>query len=153
MLARVRTPPDTLRGVPTAVQSAPHRRPSPWTMLVAGSAVVMLACALVLGVWWLRSSETRIATYSVRGAVSQVRLDLGGASAFVVGGGSGRAVEGRRTDQFSFGRRPSARRDVSGGVLRLRSRCPETVLSSCSANYRVTVPDNIPVTVRTSSGD
>jgi hypothetical protein len=113
----------------------------------------MLACALVLGVWWLRSSETRIATYSVRGAVSQVRLDLGGASAFVVGGGSGRAVEVRRTDQFSFGRRPSARRDVSGGVLRLRSRCPETVLSSCSANYRVTVPDNIPVIVRTSSGD
>jgi DUF4097 and DUF4098 domain-containing protein YvlB len=27
------------------------------------------------------------------------------------------------------------------------------VIASCSASYRVTVPDNIPVTVRTSSGD
>jgi DUF4097 and DUF4098 domain-containing protein YvlB len=59
----------------------------------------------------------------------------------------------RRTDEFSFGRRARAQRDVTGGVLRLRSRCPATVLSSCSASYRVTVPDNIPVTVRTSSGD
>src|SRR4051794_21892708 len=124
MLARVRTPPDTLRGVPTAVQSAPHRRPSPWTMLVAGSAVVVLGCALVLGVWWLRSSEKRIATYSVRGAVSQITLDLGGANTTVVGGGSGRAVRVQRTDHFSFGRRARADRAVTGGVLRLRSRCP-----------------------------
>jgi Putative adhesin len=113
----------------------------------------MLACALLLGVWWLATSETRIATYAVRGAVSQVRLDLAGASAVVVGGGSSRAVQVRRTDEFSFGRRARAQRDVTGGVLRLRSRCPATVLSSCSASYRVTVPDNIPVTVRTSSGD
>jgi len=107
----------------------------------------------VLGVWWLQSSEKQIASYAVRGAVSQISLDLGGADATVVGGGSGRAVEVQRTDQFSFGRRARADRDVSGGVLRLRSRCPETVLASCSASYRVKVPDNIPVNVRTSSGD
>jgi hypothetical protein len=153
ILAVAPTAPDTLRGVPTAVHSTPHRRPSPWTMLVAGSAVVVLGCALVLGVWWLRSSEKQIATYSVRGAVSQVTLDLGGANATVVGGGSARAVSVQRTDEFSFGRRARADRDVSGGVLRLRSRCPVTVLASCSASYRVSVPDNIPVNVRTSSGD
>jgi hypothetical protein len=122
-------------------------------MVVAGSAVVVVGCALVMGVWWLQTSETRIATYSVRGAVSAVALDLAGASAVVVGGGSGRAVRVRRTDEFSFGRRARAERDISGGVLRLRSRCPVTVLASCSARYRVSVPDNIPVTVRTSSGD
>jgi len=115
--------------------------------------VVVVGCALVLGVWWLQSSEKQIASYAVRGAVSQISLDLGGADATVVGGGSGRAVEVQRTDQFSFGRRARADRDVSGGVLRLRSRCPETVLASCSASYRVKVPDNIPVNVRTSSGD
>src|SRR5689334_19171012 len=80
-------------------------------------------------------------------------LDLAGANAVVVGGGSARQVDVRRTDEFSFGRRADARRDVEGGVLRLRSRCPQTVLSTCSASYRVSVPDNIPVTVRTSSGD
>jgi hypothetical protein len=147
------TAPDTLRGVPTAVHSAPHRRPSTWALLVGGSAVVVLGLALALGVWWLRSSEKRIATYSVRGAVSRVTLDLAGASATVVGGGSGRAVRVQRTDEFSFGRRARADRAVAGGVLRLRSRCPATVLASCSASYRVSVPDNIPVTVRTSSGD
>ena len=122
-------------------------------MVVAGSAVSSWACALVLGVWWLASSEKRIATYSVTGAVSRVTLDLGGANAVVVGGGSGRAVQVRRTDSFSFGRRADARRAVSDGELRLRSRCPVTVLASCSASYRVRVPDNIPVTVRTSSGN
>jgi hypothetical protein len=144
-LAVAPTPPDTLRGVPTAVSSAPHRRPSPWALLVAGSAVVVLGCALALGAWWLQSSEKRIATYSVRGAVSRITLDLGGADATVVGGGSARGVRVQRTDEFSFGRRARADRDVAGGVLRLRSRCP--------ASYRVSVPDNIPVTVRTNSGD
>src|SRR4051812_32763608 len=75
-------PPVTLRRVPTD-RIAPRRRPSAWTWLVAGSALVMVVCALVLGVWWLASSETQIATYSVRGAVSQVRLDLAGANAVV----------------------------------------------------------------------
>src|SRR3954469_10918715 len=114
MLAGAPIPPDTLRGVPTAVQSAPSRRPSAWTMLVAGSAVVVLGCALVLGVWWLQSSEKRVATYAVRGAVSQITLDLAGADAIVVGGGSARGVQVQRTDQFSFGRRARADRAVSG---------------------------------------
>ena len=139
--------------MPIAVHSPPHRRPSAWALLVAGSAVVLLGCALVLWIWWLQSSEKQIATYSVRGAVSRITLDLGGANTTVVGGGSARAVQVQRTDEFSFGRRARAERDVSGGVLRLRSRCPDTVLAECSASYRVRVPDNIPVTVRTSSGD
>ena len=132
---------------------APRRRPSPWAWLVTGSAVVVLGCGLALGVWWLATSETQIATYSVTGAVNRVTLDLAGANATVLGGGSGRAVEVRRTDEFSFGRRAESRRAVAGGELRLRSRCPATVLASCSASYQVRVPDNIPVTVKTSSGD
>jgi hypothetical protein len=132
---------------------APRRRPSAWAWVVAGSAVIIVGGALVLGGWWLATSEKQIATYAVRGAVNRVTLDLAGANAVVVGGGSGRDVQVRRTDEFSFGRRARAERGVSGGVLRLRSRCPVMVLASCSASYRVRVPDNIPVTVRTSSGD
>jgi hypothetical protein len=129
------------------------RRPSTWTAIVTASAVVVIGSAAGLAIWWLASSERQIATYAVRGAVSSVTLDLGGASATVVGGGSRRAVQVRRTDDFAFGRRADAERDVQGGALHLRSRCPQTVLASCSSSYRVTVPDNIPVTVRTSSGD
>jgi hypothetical protein len=139
--------------MPSSDATAPRRRPSPWAFVVAGSAVLVLGCALVLGVWWLATREKQVATYSVTGAVNRVTLDLAGANAVVLGGGAGRAVLVRRTDRFSFGRRPAARRAVSGGELRLRSRCPVTVLASCSATYQVRVPDNIPVTVRTSSGD
>jgi hypothetical protein len=139
--------------VPGPIAIPPHRRPSTWGWLVAVSAFLVLGSALVLGVWWLTSSERRIATYSVRGALNGISLDLGRASAVVIGGGARRAVEVRRTDRFAFGLRADARRQVSGGVLRLRSRCPDTVLGSCSASYQVTVPDNIPVNVRTSSGD
>ena len=110
--------------------------------------------ALVLGVWWLASREERVSTYAVRGALNAVTLDLGDADAVIVGGGEGRAaVDVRRTDRFAFGRSAAARREVAGGVLRLRSRCPQAVLGSCSASYRLTVPDNVPVTVRTGAGD
>jgi hypothetical protein len=131
----------------------PARRPSAWTALVAASAVLVIGSAAALGVWWLTTSERQIATYAVRGAVSSVTLDLGGADATVVGGGSRPAVQVRRTEDFAFGRRAAAEREIDAGALRLRSRCPQTVLASCSSSYRVTVPDNIPVTVRTSSGD
>jgi hypothetical protein len=140
--------------VPSAEPIALRRRPSAWAWLVAASAAVVLGAGLVLWVWWLATRQTRIATYSVSGAVSRVSLDLAGADALVIGGGAGRAVHVRRTDEFAFGRQADAERQVTGGgELRLRSRCPVTVLTSCSASYRVTVPDNIPVTVRTSSGD
>ena len=38
-------------------------------------------------------------------------------------------------------------------MLRLRSRCAQAILGSCSATYRLVVPNNVPVTVRTGSGD
>jgi hypothetical protein len=121
--------------------------------MVAVSAVLVLGSALGLGAWWLASSERQIATYSVRGSLRSISLDLGRADAVIMGGGSRPAVEVRRTDSFAFGRRAEAQRQVSGGVLRLRSRCADMVLGACSATYQVTVPDNIPINVRTSSGD
>ena len=130
-----------------------RRRPSTWGALVAISTGVVLGAAAVLGVWLLASDRRQLATYSVRGAVNGVALDLAGASADVVGGGEVRSVQVRRTDHYTFGRRPDAGREVTRGVLQLRSRCPVAVLARCQASYRVIVPDNMPVTVRTSSGD
>jgi hypothetical protein len=94
-----------------------------------------------------------VATYSVRGSVSAVTLDLGPAAVEIVGGGDRPAVEVRRTDDFAFGRRAESRRTATGGQLTISSRCPRTVLDVCSAHYRLTVPDNVRVTVRTTSGD
>ena len=114
--------------------------------LVAGSA-------LTLVVWWLVTAETSVASYAVRGSVSGITLDLGAADAEIVGGGDRPAVEIRRTDEFAFGRRAESRREAAGGELMISSRCPRTVLDVCSSRYRVTVPDNVRVTIRTTSGN
>jgi hypothetical protein len=121
--------------------------------MVAMSAVLVVGSGLALGAWWLASSERQISTYTVRGSLRSISLDLGRANAVIVGGGSRQAVDVRRTDAFAFGRRARSLRQVSAGVLRLRSQCDDLVLGTCSATYQVTVPDNIPVSVRTSSGD
>lgn len=131
----------------------PRRRPSAWGWLVTACACAVGAAILTLLVWWLVSRETTIATYSVRGAVNGITLDLGAADAEIIGGGDRPAVEVRRTDRYSFGRRALAQRSADGGMLAIRSRCPKSVLTVCSASYRLTVPDNIGVTVRTTSGN
>lgn len=116
------------------------------------SACLVAGAALTLTLWWLLSSQSSVATYSVGGALNGITLDLGSADAEIVGGGDRPAVEVRRTDEFAFGRRAETQRSADGGVLAIRSRCPRTVLGVCSARYRLTVPDNVRVTVRTTSG-
>jgi hypothetical protein len=130
-----------------------RRRPSAWGWLVAVSTCLVVGSLLALGIWWLLSSETTVASYSVRGSVSGIDLDLAGADALIVGGGDRSAVEVRRTDEFAFGDHAVAQRRADGGVLAIRSRCPRTILDVCSAGYRLTVPDNVRVTIRTNSGN
>ncbi len=117
------------------------------------SACLVAGAALTLVVWWLVTAETSVASYAVRGSVSGITLDLGAADVEIVGGGDRPAVEIRRTDQFAFGRRAVSRREAGGGELTIASRCPRTVLPVCAARYRLTVPDNVRVTVRTTSGN
>jgi hypothetical protein len=130
-----------------------RRRPSAWSTLVAASAAIIVGGALVIGIWWAATREERVSSYAVSGSLNGVTLDLGDADADIIGGGERPGVRVRRTDHSAFGRRAVAQRDVSGGVLRIRSRCPSSVFGSCSASYRLTVPDNVPVTVRTGAGD
>jgi hypothetical protein len=127
------------------------RRASPWWWLVAGSALLLIVVTLVLVGWWAATRETRNARSRVIGPLSAIELDLGDAPVAITGGANG-AVELRRTEQIAFGHPPKVTRSVSGGVLRLTSRCPETILGSCAVSFRVAVPDNVLVNVRTTSG-
>ena len=129
----------------------PARRLSPWWWLVGGSALVLAGVGVVMGVWWAASSETRIATYRVIGTLSAVDLDLGAAPVEIAGGAGG-AVEVRRTEDFAFARPPTETRRVQSGVLRIASSCPETVFGTCRASYRIAIPDNVQVNIRTSTG-
>jgi hypothetical protein len=128
-------------------------RRSSWTLLVASSAAIVLCVVLGIAVWWAVSSEARVTSYAVRGQLDAISLDLGSADVEIVGGRDQPLVEVRRTDRFAFGQEAVSRRTVSDGVLTLRSRCPSAIGSTCAATYRLTVPNNVPITVRTGSGD
>jgi hypothetical protein len=128
-------------------------RRSRWTLLVVVSALVVAAVVLAVALWWAITSEQRVTSYAVRGPLDAIALDLGSADAEIVGARDDAVVEVRRTDRYAFDQRAVGRRGVSDGVLRLSSRCASAILGTCSADYRLAVPNNVPITVRTSSGD
>jgi hypothetical protein len=131
---------------------APAWRLSPWGVVVLVCAVLVIGAAAALLVATIASSHERIVRFAVRGELSSVMLDLGDADVVVAGGGRRAVLDVQRTDRFAFGHDAEVRRRVVAGALRLHSRCPTTVPRSCSARYRLVVPDNVPVDVRTDDG-
>lgn len=129
------------------------RHASSWGWLVTVSAFALLTAGLAMAVWWAATDEERTATYQVRGPVTAITLDIGEADLQIVGGGSQALLQVSHTNRFSFGHPAEAERIVRAGELRLRSRCPAALIGSCSSAYRLRVPDNVPVRVRTTSGD
>jgi hypothetical protein len=115
------------------------------------SIAVVALLAIGLTTDWLVSARTRTRTFAAPAQVREIELDLAAGSAQIVGG-RGEAVSVQRTDRYAFGHPPVERRSLAGGVLRLSTRCPRIIVGSCSAAYRVTVPDDVVVDVRTSSG-
>jgi hypothetical protein len=114
-------------------------------VLVVGAAVALIAGALV-------TREEQHVSYQVRGALNGMTVDVADADVTIRRGGERTTLGVERVDRFAFGHDPGARRSVTAGVLQLRSRCPRTVLHRCSIAYVLTVPDNIPLDVRTTSG-
>jgi hypothetical protein len=133
-------------------RAARRSRLSPWGRVVSASALVVVGILAALAIWGVTSTRARVVSFDVRGTLQGVTLDLGDADVEVVRGtGSGR-VSVQRSEHYAFAHAARVSRSVTDGVLRLRSRCPVTVLHSCRIEYRVVVPDNVPVDVRTTSG-
>jgi hypothetical protein len=127
-------------------------RISRWSIVVMVSALVVGGAVAALAIASVTSSHERVVSFDVRGSLSGVSLDVDDAHVMITGGGT-RAVLGlQRTDRYAFGHDADVQRTVAGGELRLRSRCPNAVPRACSVSYRLVVPDNVPVTVRTTSG-
>ena len=129
------------------------RRPSAWGWLVTVSACLVGGGLALTALAWTLSMERRVASYSVRGAVNGVVLDLAAADAELIGGEENDALRVVRTERFAFGHGPVIRREAGGGILRIHVRCPETLIGSCSSGYQLRVPANLQVTVRTTTGD
>ena len=122
-----------------------------WGLLVGVSAVLLLGAVIALAAGWIATSTTRISTYAVTGSLSGIQLNVRSGNVEVVGGGSGPVLV-RRTDRFAFGHHSTETRSVAGGALAIASRCPPVEVGKCSADYRITVPDNVPVNVKTGDG-
>ena len=135
----------------------PQRSPAPAArggVVVAGRGLRGWSCvavAVMLAIWWAATRETRTTTYRVLGDLAGIRLDLGDADVEIDGGGDGGRGAPRSTASPTA-RRPRSSRTVADGTLTHRSRCPDQVLGSCRASYRLTVPDNVPLEIQTSSG-
>lgn len=137
----------------TNVRLSRRRRLSPWTVLVTGSFVLLLAGALLLGIWWLASSRTKSAAYYT-GPAARTGIEVNVQSGDVtIVGGSQVGVFVNRTDRSVFGHGPREQVFLRGGILHLVSSCPALVVGSCISNYRLNVPDDVPISVRAEHGN
>jgi hypothetical protein len=127
-------------------------RLSPWGRVVAISALLVVGGVVALALGALASTDRRLVSYPVQGAVEGLAFDLGDGDITILGGGHSDAVEVRRTERYSFGHGPRTTRSVAGAVFAVRSRCPSSLLGPCTVDYRVRVPDNVAVDVRTTAG-
>jgi hypothetical protein len=126
---------------------------SPWGRVVAISALLVVGGALALAIGALASTREVRLSYPVTGTLQGVSFDLGDGNIVIVGGGRRAGVEVRHTERYAFGLEADTRRTVRAGVFGVRSRCPTSLLGPCTVDYRVVVPDNVPVDVRTSGGN
>ncbi len=119
--------------------------------MLRASVAVLAIVAGALAVGWLASARTRTAVYQPPGPVNRVELVIASGAVDVVGA-RGPAVRVERIDRYAFGHAATERRSLGGGVLRVASACPRILVGSCSASYRVTVPDDVAIAVRTAAG-
>jgi hypothetical protein len=128
------------------------RRLSPWGRLVAASIFVLVAAAVSMTGLWAASSGNRSTSFLAAAEVLRVEVDVDKGNVEVVGGGLDE-VGVRRTDHFAYDHGPQEVRTQEDGVLRIRSRCADLLIGSCSANYRLKISDNVPVVVRAPRGN
>jgi hypothetical protein len=129
----------------------PGRRQSPWPWLVAISAVVLVVAGAAMASLRYASERTRTTSYALSAVLLRVEIDVDRGTVQVVGGGGG-TIEVQRTQRYTFGHPPKDLHSEREGVLRIVARCPQSVLGACSSDYRVTVPDGLPIRVNVGSG-
>jgi hypothetical protein len=114
---------------------------------------MLVIVAAVLGVLRLATDHERHVRFDVRGNPAGLELDVAAADVEVTGGGRRPAITVDQREHYAFGHAPDVSRAVRDGIVVLRSRCPRVLLHRCTVGYRIVVPDNIPLTVRTTGGD
>ena len=127
-------------------------RLSRWALALIGSVAALVAAAIVLGILWLSSVRTSTASARMPASLQGLELRVDQGDVTIVGG-SHDGVSISHSDRSAFGHGPRERRSVTAGILHLSSSCPRLVLGSCAANYRVDLPNDVPISIRTEQGD
>lgn len=111
-----------------------------------------MAAGAILGVLWLSSTQTTTTSWHLPGSLRGIELRVGAGDVVIVGG-SQAGVLISRSDRSVFGHGPRERRSIDSGIVRISSTCPRLVVGSCAASYRVNVPNDVPISIRTEQGD
>lgn len=128
------------------------RRITPWGLVLVGSATTLVIAGAVLGALWLSSTKTRTVSAHLPGSLRGIELHVQSGDVAIVGGSqSGVAISSDRRSVFGHG--PRERRSLQAGILRISSSCPQMVVGSCSASYRIDVPNDVPISIRTEQGN
>ena len=126
---------------------------SPWGRVVAISALLVVGGAIALFVASLASTKATQPSFEVVGTVEALSFDIADSDVVIVGGGRRDAVEIQRTQRFAFGHEPRIEKHPEGSSFGLRARCPVSLLGPCSVSFRVVVPDNVALDIRTTDGN
>jgi hypothetical protein len=126
---------------------------SPWGRVVAISALLVVGGIAALVIASFASTKEVRPEFMVEGTLETLTFDVADGDIVIVGGGRRDSVEVQRQERYSFGHRPRIEKQPGPGVFGLRSRCPVTLLGPCRVSYRVVVPDNVGLQVRTTYGD
>jgi hypothetical protein len=128
------------------------RNLSAWSLVLVGSAAVLLTAAAVLAVLWLSSSKMTAISSHVTASLMGIELRVQSGDVAVVGG-SQHGVSVTSDNHSVFGYGPGQHRSLRDGILRISSSCPRMVVGTCSASYRLLVPNDVPISIRTEHGD
>jgi len=122
-----------------------------WPLLVAVSFVLLVGGITAFTAAWLLSGRTRTTSYTAHGPLTGVQIRVVSGDVVIVGGSQG-GVSVRLTDRSTFGHGPTEWRHRVDQRLEIASTCPKLAVGACAANYRVAIPDDVPVSVRTDRG-
>jgi hypothetical protein len=123
-------------------------------VLVVVSTVLLLAAAVFLAATWASTSTTGSTSYTAQlpSVLDRVELEDSNGDVEILGA-TGPEVLISRVDSSVFGHSPEERRFVVDGVFRIETSCPELVFGACTADYRLTVPEQVPLTIMVEHGD
>lgn len=128
------------------------RNLSVWSVVLVGSAVVLVTAGAALAALWLSSTKTVAVSSHTTASLLGIELRVQSGDVAVVGG-SQNGVSITRSAQSVFGHGPRQQRSLHGGILQISSSCPRLVVGSCSASYRLVVPNDVPISIRTEHGN